>query len=92
MGVKRFKCKRCKTRFDLASGREIIQACVDACEKPACPLRNKSLAYIPLAKDRKTLSLPKKAVNDSMETVEEYYEEEPINGFISGKEIRKKHG
>ena len=85
MMAAKFKCKRCKQVFDLNDGREKIQDTVQKCEKPTCPLRNRSLSYIP--KKKETILL---AAND--EVVEEYLEEEPIGGLISHREIRKKYG
>lgn len=86
----RFKCKKCKKRFDISDGRDAIQECIAACEKPTCPLRGKSLAYLPKKREIQTLDQEPEAAND--EDVIEVYEEQPIGGLVSYREMKKKYG
>jgi len=91
MGVK-FKCKRCKQRFDSSVGREAIEGCIDACEKPACPLKRHSLKHIPKLPTVLLLEDKTKQSSANDEKIIEVYEEIPIGGLISYKEMRKNHG
>lgn len=93
----RFKCKKCKTTFNFNDGRQVVSEQIAACEKPQCILRNKNLGFIPLKSVIKenhavatirSLPVVSVAVNPVEETVE-VYEEQPIGGLISIKEIRK---
>lgn len=89
--AKRFKCKKCKRNFNVKDGREAILQQIAGCDKLTCSLRHTNLSYIPLkAKDAKT-DTPA-ASNDEPDTIVEVYEEQPIGGLISQKEIRKRHG
>ena len=89
MGVK-FKCKKCKKRFNTAMGRSEIIVQVADCENILCPLKHKSLSHVP----EKRLSLPMvipKAAND-IEIPIETYEDIPIGGLISFREVKKRNG
>mgnify|MGYP001602089491 FL=1 len=81
----RFKCKKCKRTFNINDGRGAIQKEIDKCEHINCTLKHRSLTYIPVKK------LPQiDSAND--EEVVDVYEEEPINGFVSCKDIKNKYG
>ena len=90
MGV-RFKCKKCKHRFDIADGRAAVQAHVDACDKLSCPLRRRNLSIVPKGRTNLPMVIPQSA-NDPVEEEVETYEETPIYGLVSHKGMRKKHG
>lgn len=89
MGAK-FKCKKCKQKFNSSDGREVIQACVDSCDKPTCPLKHRSLDYIPKLKP--TILLLENKEEAANDEVIEVFEEIPIGGLISYKEMRKRNG
>lgn len=84
----RFKCKKCRERFDFSDGREAITFKIEQCPKNMCPLRNRQLAYIPL----KRVTEINDAANEPNEESVEVFEEEPISGLISQKDIRKLYG
>ena len=89
--AKRFKCKKCKRNFNVKDGREAILGQIAECDKVSCSLKHTNLSYIPLkVKDDK--KEPPAAANDEPDTIIEIYEEQPIGGLISQKEIRKRHG
>lgn len=90
MGAK-FKCKKCKRKFDMGDGRDAVEKSVNECEKPICPLRNRALNHIPIKKVDQ-LQTTEPAANEETDEVVEIYEEIPIGGLISYKELRKKNG
>lgn len=82
----KFKCKRCKKSWPISVGREMIQQYISNCNKPSCILRNKALEYIPVLN-------PIKVVKEEEEEKEiEVFEEQPVGGLISHREMKKKYG
>ena len=91
MGAK-VKCKKCKKKFNLSDGREAIQQCIEACENPQCPLRHKSLSYVPAKTTPLCLPAPISGSANDTDEVVEVHEDIPIGGFISHRELKKKNG
>jgi hypothetical protein len=88
MGGGNFKCKKCHNTWSLTLGREVIAEQVEHCNRSNCCLKDRNLNFLPRNKDLPVLT----EVVPAVEVFEDYYEEEPIQGFISARVIRKKHG
>ena len=86
------KCKKCGRKFNWSIGREGITKFIEECNKTACPLKSKQFQHVP-SKPIETVESKSEPANDQVsEDVVEHYEELPIGGLVSYKEIRKKYG
>ena len=76
--MKKFKCKKCKVKFNLAKGRKSIEETINNCTRYDCCLRGTNMSFVPL-------------LNMNESVIVDQYEMIPIGAFINRQDYMRKN-